>query len=221
MSDLPVCKAEGCGKPAAKGRRGMCGSHYKRLWKYGSPLAGSTANGVPLAWLQSHIDYDGPGCLLWPFGQGSNGRGIIHYRNQGMKPANLMCELVNGPRPSARHQGAHSCGNGHLGCCHPQHLSWKTQAGNEADKLIHGTSNRGERNGKAKLAAAEVIAIYGDKSRSHEELALEYGVSPATISYIQSGTRWSWLTRPESQQEPAQLASEAEPGLPRQSQPSP
>lgn len=36
----PVCRIEGCGRPAWS--RGLCGAHYNKLRLYGDPLAGKT-----------------------------------------------------------------------------------------------------------------------------------------------------------------------------------
>lgn len=32
-----ICAVDGCGNPAKPGRKGMCGKHYKRVHRYGSP----------------------------------------------------------------------------------------------------------------------------------------------------------------------------------------
>lgn len=34
-----ICSIEGCSGPKAKGRAGMCHSHYLKQWKHGDPLA--------------------------------------------------------------------------------------------------------------------------------------------------------------------------------------
>lgn len=33
-----------------------------------------------------------------------------------------MCELVYGKPPMPKHQAAHNCGKGNLGCINPKHL---------------------------------------------------------------------------------------------------
>jgi hypothetical protein len=40
-----------------------------------------------------------------------------------------------------------------------KNLRWGTHASNEADKLRHGTHNRGERNGRTKLTKKAVLRI--------------------------------------------------------------
>ena len=64
--------------------------------------------------------------------------------------------------------------------------------GNDADKIAHGTSNRGRRNGHAKLSEDAVRAI----RRSPEPptiLAARYGVTHGQIGHIRNGRSWAWL----------------------------
>lgn len=49
----------------------------------------------------------------------------------------VVCERVNGPAPTEKHETAHGCGNSW--CVNKRHLRWATHIENEADKLIHGT----------------------------------------------------------------------------------
>jgi len=86
-----------------------------------------------------------------------------------------------------------------LECCHndgnPQNnhwsnLRWDTPKNNHADKVRHGTTNRGERCGTAKLTLEQVRAIRQD-NRLQRIIAAEYGVKDNTISRIKSGKRWA------------------------------
>jgi hypothetical protein len=105
-----------------------------------------------------------------------------------------MLKQISDP-PSSKYQAAHKCGNGHLGCVNPKHLSWKTRAENEADKIAHGTISRGERNGHAKLVEASVIAIISraDRGETQQSLADSFGVHQSTISVIVHRKRWRYL----------------------------
>jgi hypothetical protein len=84
-------------------------------------------------------------------------------------------------------------------CCHndgnPQNnhwsnLRWDTPKNNHADKVRHGTTNRGERCGTAKLTLEQVRAIRQD-DRLQRIIAAEYGVKDNTISRIKSFKRWA------------------------------
>ena len=86
-----------------------------------------------------------------------------------------------------------------LECCHndgnPQNnhlinLRWDTPKNNHADKIKHGTTNRGEQCGTAKLTLEQVRAIRQD-NRLQRIIAAEYGVKDNTISRIKSFKRWA------------------------------
>lgn len=104
-----------------------------------------------------------------------------------MKVHRLVLLAFVGPAP-AKHECCHNDGN-------PQHnhisnLRWDTAAANQADRVKHGTSNRGERCAAAKLTTEQVIAIRAD-DRLQREIAADYGVRENTISRIKSGKRWA------------------------------
>jgi hypothetical protein len=102
--------------------------------------------------------------------------------------------LANGEPPTEKHHAAHSCGNGHLGCCNGAHLSWKTSKQNIADKNIHGTALLGERHHQAKLSNVQVIEIrrlLNEGSLTHRQIAELYAVGKAQISCIKTGREWS------------------------------
>lgn len=152
-------------------------------------------HGEALKWLLAQRSCETSECLLWPFNRNNHGYGCLTAWGTRQLAHRLMCEFANGPAPNDRPEAAHSCGNGHLGCCNPKHLRWATIAENEQDKLLHGTDNRGERNGQAKLTATEVREIRRlAGSNTHERLAELFGVSRFLISLIVRRRRWSWLT---------------------------
>lgn len=106
-----------------------------------------------------------------------------------------MCTLAHGKRPSRRHQAAHSCGKSHEGCVHPGHLRWATPQENEADKLLHGTHMRGERNHNAKLTEDDIRLIRSLRGKlSQRAIGEKFHVSEAAIMMIHSGRNWGWLT---------------------------
>jgi hypothetical protein len=186
-----TCSISNCGKaPHAKG---YCSSHYDRLRKHGDPLGGGTSRGEPMRFVHEvALRHIGDECLIWPFG--SDGYGKLWVEGKVVGAYRYICELVNGPPPTPEHEAAHNCGKGHLGCISPGHLEWKTHAENEADKLEHGTHNRGERHGCAKLSEAAVLEILALKGvESQRNLAKRFMISQTTISYIHAGRSWAWL----------------------------
>lgn len=162
--------------------------------RHGDPLTGSTSHGVPMKWLRNHLDHIGDECLIWPFARDGRGYGSISVNRTISGAHRLMCEHRHGPPPTPKHEVAHSCGNGHLGCVNPSHLRWATSAENHADKLIHGTHNRGERNNQVKLSEADVRAIRTTSGITQSKIAERYGVGQQTISRIVGRKSWEWFT---------------------------
>lgn len=193
MAALRICSIEGCNKPVTA--RGWCGAHYVRWMRHGDPLAGRTPWGDPLNWLRAHVSHpDRINCLTWPFATGQNGLAVVRIDGKTARAHRVMCTLVHGDPPSPNHETAHSCGRGHEGCVNPHHLRWDTRKGNFADKLLHGTHNRGDQCPVSKLTEAEVREIKGLLSiMPVRTIARRYGVNPATIYSIRSGASWAWM----------------------------
>ena len=188
-----ICSIEGCGKKAYL--RGWCSPHYQRWRRYGSPYGGGTMEGAPAAFLgqvlsSQHDDE----CAIWPYG-GLRGYGMI---KQGKKPVyvhRIVCEAVNGPPPSPKHEAAHSCGKGGMGCVNPNHLRWASKLENNRDMIAHGTMPRGEKSGRAKLTENDVRKIRSlDGQMLNTEIASMFGVAPTTISSVLKKRNWKWLT---------------------------
>jgi hypothetical protein len=140
-----------------------------------------------LDWLRAHTGHEGEDCLIWPFSR-SRGHAQVSIKGKVKKAARIMCALVNGPPPTPKHETAHSCGCGHLGCVHPKHVSWKTRSDNQRDRWQHGTQAVG---GAFKLnpeKVAEIRAI--GNSVSKEELGRRYNVTPANIAKVLKGKTW-------------------------------
>lgn len=193
MAVKKLCKVDGCENPSR--RRGWCNAHYHRWKAHGDPLGGGTPHGALLRWIvETALPYNGDDCLIWPFGRDSRGYGFITVDGKHQYASRYVCEQTYGQPPTDDHEAAHSCGKGHEGCVNPNHLSWKTRNGNHADKLTHGTHNRGERHNLAKLTEADVRRIRKlSKSITGLALADMYGVSPTTIYDIINGYTWGWL----------------------------
>lgn len=151
------------------------------------------AKGEAQNWVRMHVHHTGEECLFWPFGGNQYGYGQV-WRNGRMQLVHrVMCELVNGPSPSPQHDCAHTCGRGHLGCCNPRHLEWKTKSDNQADRIRHGTMVRGSDTPNAKLTESDVLAIRSANGIPQKDLAARYGVSRTTLSEIINHKKWRWL----------------------------
>lgn len=191
---MKTCSIEGCGRP--HDAKGYCTAHWKRWRKYGEPLAGSTPKGeLPRFIKEVVLPYEGDDCLIWPFdSKDRHGYAQAKVNGRMISVHRLVCQEVHGDQPSPDLDAAHSCGQGHLGCVNPRHLSWKTRAENEADKLIHGTAARGERGSSAKLTEEEVLRIRTMRGRlPQHEIAGMFGVSREAVSAIHRRRSWGWL----------------------------
>lgn len=106
-----------------------------------------------------------------------------------LRISRAVCEAFHGP-PFAGAEAAH--GNGNCKDNRAENLRWATPLENAADRIRHGTTNRGERNAQAKLTAGQVQAI---RQKKHyfgvcRDLAAQYGVSASYISSIRRGKSW-------------------------------
>jgi len=103
----------------------------------------------------------------------------------------IVAWTFHGPPPTPKHHAAHHDGIKANNC--RENITWKTKIENEADKIAHGTTNRGERNGMVKLTDVECAEIrakgLGQPRGINRRLAKEYGVSDGAISNILRGKR--------------------------------
>ena len=181
-----ICSVDGCGKRHYG--HGLCENHLNRMKRHGDPLAGGTARGAPMAFLEAALNADHDECVIWPYALNSDGYGILRVDGLTRNSPRLVCERAHGAPPSTKHEAAHSCGN--RACINHSHLRWATHTENSADKEIHGTVQRGENATVAKLTDADVRAIRSS-SETFRRLADRYGVGETAISNIKSGRRWS------------------------------
>lgn len=152
------------------------------------------AAGEAIAYLDAVVmSHDGQDCLFWPYSR-SRGAAMIYIDGRNARVAPIVCARRHGPAPSPEHEAAHSCGNDHMGCVSPHHLRWDTPSGNNQDKLLHGTHNRGERHNLAKLTEEDVRDIRRKRgTETYQQAADRYGVSLATVKAIYSRRTWGWL----------------------------
>lgn len=185
-----ICSIDGCSRPHFG--RGWCSAHWKRWVRHGDPLGGGTGMGeAERHFREVVLTYDGDECLIWPYANCGDGRGVVWYEERVRIVSRVVCEIVNGPAPSPDHHAAHSCGRGNDGCVAARHLSWKSPKENNADKIEHGTAPRGENNHFAKLSEDQVRDIWRMKgAATQQQIADQFGVSRALVSCIHRGKIW-------------------------------
>jgi hypothetical protein len=93
----------------------------------------------------------------------------------------------------------------HLNVCHlngnpkdnrVENLRIDTRQSNEKDKVLHGTSNRGAKNGMNKHDEQTIVAIKHllKNGKSCNEISKIYEIPSSQIRNIKNGYKWSWLT---------------------------
>lgn len=133
-------------------------------------------------------------CLIWPFNKDGNGYGSISLNGRRWPVHRYLCTVFNGDPPTLKHEAAHSCGRGHIGCVNKRHVSWKTRTDNQADRLLHGTDCRGERNPRAKLTETDVREIRSlNGIEASANIASRFGVSQSLVCNIWKGRVWRWM----------------------------
>ena len=193
------CSVPGCKNNAHRGsfgRSGMCCTHYTRMRKHGDVNYLILVKRPALDWIEENSTYSGDDCLTWPFHISKDGYGRCHdpKTNNLATAARIMCTAVNGEPPTQKHHAAHSCGNGNKGCVNPKHIYWATCTQNQRDREKHGTTNRGERYGRSKLTANDVLEIRKLlATHSQIDIAHKFNVDPSHISNISRRKQWAWL----------------------------
>lgn len=76
-----------------------------------------------------------------------------------------------------------------------RNLRWDTRASNSADRVANGTHIRGESNPGAKLTEDQVREIRSEigRGRTQSSIALDFGISRATVGDIATQKAWRHL----------------------------
>lgn len=133
--------------------------------------------------LKANLDSRGyPSVSLW-----------VNGRRHAAKIHRLVAEAFHGPRPSPLHEVAHN--NGDPTDNRAANLRWATRAENHADKIQHGTHNRGHRHGLSKLTIEQIR--WAEERRKEgvyvKDIAAALGVGYGTITKALRRESWSWL----------------------------
>lgn len=134
----------------------------------------------------------------WQMKTPSDGHGyaMVCLYKQGQRHMRRVCRLVletfRSPCPKGKE------------CCHKDgnptnnwltNLRWGTRKSNMADRLKHGTANRGERHGRSKLTedAVREIRHLLQNGWTQIKVASKFKVHRVLISMIKLGKVWQWL----------------------------
>jgi len=118
------------------------------------------------------------------FQQGKQTMAYIHH---------LVLEAFVSPRPpdlECRHL------NGVEADCRLGNLKWGTRSSNQRDRVPHGTSNRGKRNGSARLTPVAVREIRRLKASGTTvtDICSRYKMARRTIYDLLEGRTWGYVS---------------------------
>ncbi len=185
------CSIPGCKRPHRL--KGWCATHYARWRRTGDANVVRVVENKRLQFVkETAAHYVGDDCFIWPFAKSSRGYGPLTIRGRQTSAHVLVCELVHGPKPGPEYEVAHNCGV--RACCNPRHIRWATRRENHADKLLHGTAQRGEKHPRVKLTEEQVKEIRSLAGQlAHKQIAERYRITSGTVSNIINRHTWSWL----------------------------
>lgn len=128
------------------------------------------------------------GCWLWIGATDKDGYGVFRFRSKQMK-AHRVAWLLNRGEIDDGSCVCHRCDT--PPCVNDEHLFVGTNAENLADSARKGRK-AGERNGRAILTVADVVAIrLAGPSVPAEYWAKHFGVCAATVCHARRGFTWT------------------------------
>ena len=188
----------GCGselKPATRRNKAQGGFILPGQFRH---FVNGHQNRVPLPnvadYLLSRSRPDGS-CLVWTGCRDLDGYGSMMFRGERRKIPVIAWILAHGSDPRPLHV-LHACDN--PPCFRVDHLFLGTALENNRDAKSKGRNAIGERHGKSKLRASDIIEIRQLRHSGMTQFAISelFGVRRQAISKILLGSRWSHL--PES-----------------------
>lgn len=132
------------------------------------------------------------GCWLWTGARLPQGYGLIKRKDGAQLRAHRVAwELAHGSIPVGLFV-CHHCDNPR--CVRAYHLFFGTCRDNSADMVAKGRAARncGERNGTARLTAAEAQSIRSAHG-THVQIGDRFGVSASLIGLIKRRARWKHI----------------------------
>jgi hypothetical protein len=104
-----------------------------------------------------------------------------------------VCTAFHGPRPEGmevRHLNGVNTDN------RAENLAWGTGVENQADRVLHGTDHRGEKNYKTSLTEQDVREIRDLRSWgfSRVQIGKWYAITPSSVGKITTRVNWGWLS---------------------------
>jgi hypothetical protein len=131
----------------------------------------------------------GDGCWEWAGGRMPKGYGIFAHDGRQGYAHRASYKMHHGPIPPGM-SVLHRCDN--PACVRPNHLFLGTRGDNNRDCMTKGRNAFGEKCGRSKLTAEQVLSIRKD-SRACRAVAADYGVNAQSIWNIRNRITWKHL----------------------------
>lgn len=188
---MKKCSIDGCDR--AFHTKGMCGMHAQRFRRHSKNMITKPPPGTAMKKISFALLAETDDCIIWSLFVNHNGYGDIRIDRKTTRAHHLICKMAHGDPPFPKAQAAHSCGN--KLCINKRHIRWASRSENERDKVAHGRSNRGERQGLHKLTEGDVREIrkLWRKGEGSSHISEIFGVAPRTIRDAANRVTWSWL----------------------------
>lgn len=179
---MNICSIDEC--PRESYVRSLCNGHYKRLMRYGDPLAGRRMRSLetdPYLKVMERVvkATDADGCWEWSGAKGYEGHGTLKTNGVITYVHRIVYEHFNGVLEGST-VVRHRCDN--PPCVRPEHLLQGTQGDNMRDRDTRGRTPQGVQHCRAKLSIEQVQGIRRDRAQGMKlkDIAGRYGVSVAT-----------------------------------------
>lgn len=180
---MRVCSVNGC--QGAYRSKGMCDKHGTRMRKHGH--TDDPKRTLPFKdRLRVFVEVLESGCIEWTGYRTEQGYGQLWNGKRRIMAHRASWEEKNGKIPEGMHV-CHKCDN--PPCINPEHLFLGTDFDNMRDKIEKGRQAKGSQLGK--LSEDDVVSIKRKIGKVlQKDIAKEFGVSAATIYYIEKGKTW-------------------------------
>lgn len=134
-------------------------------------------------------------CWTWTGALAGSGYGSFHVGGRSVSAHRIAYGLTKDRWPTATELVRHKCDN--PACVSPHHLETGSHVDNARDMVERGRNRSGEtvgeKNGNAKLSAADVETIRRliEAGKNNTVIARQFGVTHSMISRIRRGQSWA------------------------------